>query len=173
MKLFGRTIFEEKNLETLYDFAQHGLLRASEQYDYAQPVAILTAPGNNKTAGQEKRKKKELTPKALYELKTLNQPAFAVNCDPGYIDEQIEVLIGKLTLLAKAQKPSKKNPFPIIGPEAYGRMECESMIQRLNNRRKFEEFQSNPDTIAFDEWPYTTSEAIQKLVTDHEHLTPW
>lgn len=175
MKLFGKTVFDKKVIEPLYDFAQFGLLSADGQsgYDYAQPVVAYavqageTAPGV-KAKESKKKNEPERTPKEIYELKTLNQPAFAINCGDAYIDEQLDILREKLVLLEKPrkQKAPKHALLYEAGPVMYGRQECESMIDRLNYRRRYAEFEQD-----FSEWAYTTSDAIRALMTAQKHLT--
>ena len=179
MHLFGRELFQ-KRVETLYDFAQHGILNGTSSMvvnDYVSFEPVVTYTGqtltNTNISATDKPKKKtapkiELTPKALYELKTLNIPEFSINCDLEYLSENIVLLREKLGLIPKPLKPKKPKYEPVaIESEqvTYGRKELESMVERLSNRFRFDEFKDG-----FAEWPYTTTEAIAKMLKAHPHL---
>lgn len=174
MRVFGKAVFGKKKVPQLYDFAQHGLLRMGDRYggEYATPVA---AGETEKSA--PKLKKKELSPKQIYVAKTLHQPGFQVNKDPEYIDEQIALLKDKLVVLgpgrgeapgfmASARALETYVAFSEDGAVRYGRFETESMIERLANRK-----QLTPEKEAqFNEWAYTTNDAVRDLLGKETHL---
>lgn len=188
MSFFGSKLFDRR-LNKLYDFAQNGILNnwgdnssVYQSYDFV-PVGAVTVNNNQvlSNVGQAKPKakpkpKKELTPKEIYTLETLNIPEFQINCEPEYLDDQIVLLQNKLGLLPMPPKPLKRRwfgfpevmmdvPPPMTAQESYGRQEIESMVERLSNRRKFPSAEKE-----FAEWPYTTSHAIADLLKKHGHL---
>lgn len=178
MKVFGKTLFERKVTPKLYDFAQHGLLRMSEGYgmELTQEVFTVqageTAPGVKKPKPKKEKEAIKLTPKGVFELKTLNKPEFAINCDPEYLNAEIEVLTGKLEVLAPTPSKKKKRGDPMQqlvsfdgGAVKYGRQEVASMKERLENRRLYKTYQDD-----FSEWPYTTNDAIREVLDKNKHL---
>lgn len=178
VKLFGAALFEKKRVEKLYDFAQHGILRMDTGFGidiYTQQVFAVgpgeTAPGVKQERGKTAKKAVELTPKAIYELKTLNQPAFSINCAAGYISSEIKTLDAKLELFGPKPKSNKKRSANELfgtgeaGAVKYGRQEVESMLERLKNRMFYE-----GKKAVFEKYPYTTNDAIRKVLAKHKNL---
>lgn len=184
MKLFGKDILKQKATEELYDFAQHGLLRISHGYgmDYAIEARLNTLT-TNVAAGLESPKEAEpapevdppKTPKELHKLGTLNQPEFEINVHPDYVDQLVAELKFKLEVMGKEKKQKKRKgrqgiqdylvPVSENAQVVYGRKEVESMIERLQARKKFGEFEK-----IFGEYVYTTTDAIRQLLADNKHL---
>jgi hypothetical protein len=174
MKIFGKSLFEKKATPKLYDFAQHGLLRMDLSGNpYTVDIPIF-AVGPGETAPGKKAKKKAaekevpmVTPKEIFNMKTLNKPKFAINCEKVYLDGEIETLKEKLDVLGKSPKNKKRTDFVAFesGAAKYGRFEVESMIERLGNRKVYSDFQE-----CYDEWPYTTSDALREMLAQHKKL---
>ncbi len=182
--IFGKALFEKKKGGTLYDFAQHGILRMSDGYgsEYAQVVEWQERVGDVnlaklKKAAKPVKKAKELSPKEVYIAKTLNLPEFELNTSIKFIDEQTEILRQKLDILGEGRgkkpgflaTPRELNDyisFSESGDVRYGRDEVLSMIERLNNRKNL--------TLElgeqFNEWPYTSNTAIRDLLSKQKHL---
>ena len=170
MQLFGIKLFEKKKVDKLYDFAQHGILRMQENYGETAYIELVTqdVPPNKKKVAKKKEVPKP-TPKEIYQLKTLNQPEFQVNADPGYLDKEIAILEKKLSLYPTPPKKKKKGVEGILmgegGAVAYGRKEVQSMIERLNNRRKISVVMAQ-----VNKYPHTTNEAVRQVLADNKHL---
>ena len=175
--LFGKDLFKKKNkpaVESLYDFAQHGVLNNPEFSSFnannyvswgtvstgSASVAVVpqTTPiqddASLKTKGKKDKEKKNITPKELHELKTLNQVDMAINCNEDYITENVAVLKDKLTFIDGDSGASK-----------YGKKELTSLIERLENRRNFGKYQNE-----INEFPHTTNEAISQVLDKEKHL---
>jgi hypothetical protein len=179
VKLFGKSLFEKKATPKLYDWAQHGILRMDSHYGEAyieltQQVYAVgpgeTAPGKKIKKPAAKKEERPITPKELFELKTLNKPAFAINCDPVYIDGEVATLKAKLEVLPpkpRIKKPRSGREYLIGegGAVSYGRQEVESMIERLTNRKLYEK-----NKKFFEEYPYTTNDAIREVLANHKKL---
>lgn len=189
MQLFGKSLFDKRTVDILYDFAQHGILRGTSNMDYGDYISIensmLTQRIDSleaKVKGKDPKKPekpKEFTPKEVFELKTLNIDDMQIVTDPEYIDDNVTILQDKLGLLPQIPKQPKRRmrfpwgqdvPMPAeayagSGVAEYSRREMLSMIERLQNRRKFKEFES-----VFGEFPYTTSEAISLMLKKHTNL---
>lgn len=108
-------------------------------------------PAENKKAEEEKV---EITPKGVYELKTLHDESFVLKTGTEYLDDQIETFKEKLGMI-------KASEFDMN----YGTTEIGSILMRLENRKKYEEFKE-----FFEEFPYTTTNKIKDLVKEHNHL---
>lgn len=184
-KLFGKDLFSFRkpiNVE-LYDFAKHGLLRSVE-YISVEDIDLNAISGDdeisrdyldkrdkNNKKYKEGLKKKKLTPKEVYELEALNDKKYSFSCDEKYIAKNIKSLQEKLSLLEKPKKSKNKNPFRramenhAFGASQYGYEELETVIERLDNRRKYEEYED-----LFNQWPYTTSELINNVLKENVHL---
>lgn len=105
-----------------------------------------------KPAKVEKKEKPKITPKRLFELKALNN-SFALNTDPKHVDEQISTFKDKLSLYKDKDSDYR------------GVNEISSILCRLENRKKY------PKSRKFyEEFPYTTTERIDRLVKQHDHL---
>lgn len=95
-----------------------------------------------------------LTPKGVYELKMLNEKSFKLNVDPKYVDEQITSFKDKLGLI-KAEEYDMR----------HGVNEIASVLLRLENRKKYKDV-----AAFFDEFPYTTTTKIDKVLKDNGYL---
>ncbi len=172
MKLFGMDLFNFKKPhdEFMYDFAQHGILHASADYGFLTTNTMSYAV---KQMEPEKPNHTPLTPKKLFQLKALNDNKFAIKTDAKYLSEQIEQIKEKLAMLGK-RKTVKVNPMYGIGPQEvpsenggvrFGRLEIESILERLENRKRIKEYKK-----ILDKYPHTTSELIAKVVSANSHL---
>lgn len=172
MKLFGKELLKEKKTpkrESMYDFAQHGVLNNPEfqsfnANDYVVWTSSVTGTSSTPTVSlvpketkKTKKEKKPITPKELYNLEVLNQVEMAINCSEDYINDNVSILEDKLHLVNRNESES--------GAVGYAKQELESLIERLENRRRFSEFQE-----AMNEYPHTTSEAIGAILQKEEHL---
>ena len=190
MRLFGKDLFKKQVIQEpiFYDFAQHGILKGTSNHidygDYIQLVDI--EPGEldtNKKKKPSKAKLQELTPKDVYNLGTLTIPAMQINCEHDYITDQVEVLEAKINLILPNKPKAKRIKLPkhlgglvadawevrsegdLSGVYKYAFQEMQSMVMRLENRRRYDEFKGG-----FDVWPYTTNEAISAVLSAHTHL---
>ena len=102
------------------------------------------------------KKKFNLTPKKLYELKFLNKKDFKINTDSTYVDEQIQTFKDKLSLIKVSEYDMSR-----------GKNEIVSLLVRLGNRKKL----SDSDIKDFfDEFAYTTTDRVNKVIANHSHL---
>lgn len=125
----------------------------------AETAVISTTVGDQsyvlaKKQQAEMKKKFELTPKKVFEMKFLNKKDFKINTDPAYVDEQIETFKDKLNTI-------KLTEFDM----SRGVNEIASIITRLENRKKYPEFKD-----FFENFAYTTTDRIQKIIDKHTHL---
>lgn len=176
MKVFGKELFNHKVKEELYDFAKHGLIRGTNHYD-TEAVYIDYAIENAKQGTSKKAKKKPeaptKTPKEVYQLESLNDADYKLNVDREYIENQIVSLSKKRDLLPEVKKVKKgRGANRVIeeltesyGASKYGRLELESIIERLENRKKFPSY-----STYFSEFPYTTSALINEVLKEHSNL---
>ena len=72
--------------------------------------------------------------------------------------------------LIPQSKRVKKDSGPAVfeeswGGSKYGYLELETLVERLNNRKKYEEHKE-----FFDEFPYTRSALINDVLADNGHL---
>lgn len=178
MKLFGKEILKRKQApKELYDFAQHGLLR-ERNFIGVSDLNLMAISGNDEISREytaqvaENNAKanagKSLTPKEVYLLESLNDEGFTLNCHFDYITKQADSLRRKAKLLPKEkQRDSRFTPvvFGDSGGVANGRLEVESMIERMENRYRYAEFKD-----FYDEFPYTTSARINDVLAEVTNL---
>lgn len=189
MGLFGRDLFTRKKTrqaEELYDFAKHGLLREVRHIgindidlgavsgDDESTVRYLesVATSNRKAKEAAKKKKKDLTPKEVWKLKTLNDNSYLLNTAEDYIYENVKSLQAKMALLPQPKKEKKKGRGVIniltessYGASKYGYEEMASLVERLENRRLYT---ANKDF--FEQYPYTRSDLINEVLAAHTNL---
>ncbi len=167
MKLFGRKLFNFKRKEKvieMYDFAQHGLLNGGSGNTISDYISFESAAVTVQPKKKRGRPKEKLTPKALYELKSLNDNDFNINVDESYLKEQLVDLEDKLSLF---DNPRRKTAIleSLSGGIKFAAGEILSIIQRLENRRKISQFKS-----ILEEYPHTTSRLINQVLKDNDHL---
>lgn len=156
MKLFGKDLFSKKKeiWEThLYDFQMHGGAGLGYLNEYVS-IEEAIAPSEPKARKKSAKTPKELTPKELFKLDTLQ-------------DHRFEIKVGK-DYITKEQKKLEKKIGLMIGDNGgnrYGRIELKSMIERLGNRLRIEEF---IDVI--EEFPHTSTARINDVVKEHSNL---
>jgi hypothetical protein len=154
----------------LYDFAQHGLIRGVSEY------GVLTEYVGSAVEVKEDKKRKAAkakeptpkTPKQVYQLESLNDKTYELNTDPEYLARQIKSLNKKMKLLPAAKKVNRNELVEVsesFGASKYGRLEIGTLIERLENRSKYEEHKE-----FFDQYPYTTSALINEVLAEHKHL---
>lgn len=169
--LFGKNLFgfkKPEKSEYLYDFAQHGLLSAYAPRYYDEFIEINSEADLLKSKSKKKKiEKPSALPKDLYDMKRLHDDKFQLNVDPDYIDDQVQQLKDKLDLLGKKPKPKKseKYDFGEPGAKKYAREEVESILERLENRRKLQAF-----ATIVNKYPHTTSDKINEVVQAHSNL---
>ena len=170
MKLFGKSIFEFKkrshngliasvsnSIEKspyLPNFFKSGRTDLSEMLYMADDKTQSEAIEKVKAEKKERDSKSEITPKNVYELKMLNDNSLKIKTDKEYVDEQIKDFQDKLTII-KASEDDFEN----------GTGEIHSILLRLENRKKYDEFKD-----FFNEYAYTTSGKIRELVNNHKNL---
>ena len=166
MKLFGKELFSfRKEAGQMYDFAQHGLISNNDTMQF------VTVSATESVAVPQRKKKKEpekiqITPKGIYEMKALNDNQFVIKADLEYIEQQIADAETKLDFIGKASKADRGQPNVIgIGAVVYGRMELESIIERLKNRKRLDEFKE-----ILEEYPHTISDLINDVIHNNSNL---
>lgn len=164
MKLFGKELFKKQKNKELYDFSQHGLIKnhGSNISDYISfsDGSILTSESNKKTKKAKiKEIRVEITPKGIYKLGSLNNNDFKIVSDDDYLAREITNCQKKLKLLPKIYRDNASSNL-------YAAQELESIIERLNNRKRLKEF-----TDILEEYPHSSSELINELLEKHNHLS--
>ncbi len=161
----------------MYDFAQHGIIDRSGPQGLIADFTPASLSNNMLSTNGKKGKKKvkveekkpEPTPKELHKLGGLNAKDFKINVDPIYIAEQIKQIDEKLEFIGKKPKVKKERGglswTDEVGGVTYGRMELESIRERLTNRLAIKKYQ---DTV--DQYPHTTNTLISELLKNHKHL---
>lgn len=159
MKVFGKNIFTKKKVSELYDFAQHGLVGSDVAiiFDNLINVEEETPEESAERAKRKKahRERPKITPKELYNLKSLNLPDMKLNCDLDYLDRESALLERKAKLILKKDSAKIR----------YGKEEVESLVLRLQNRKKYLEHKD-----FFEAYPYTTSVQIKQTVDGYNNL---
>ena len=178
IKVFGKSIFEFnkakreglpylaqneiKESACLLDF--YSMSRAESSIPLTQFVGISdvttvssSSPGVLSAAKKEEEKKDEeekKTPKDVYTLKLLNAEGYQINVSKEYVDAQLEDFKTKLEVIK-------------LSPNDMGRgvQEIASVIQRLENRRKYAEFAE-----FFEEYAYTTTTKIEEVLAKYSYL---
>lgn len=125
-------------------------------------ISMVAIPRGQVSGKGKKGKKKvvepkvdiRITPKGVYQLKTLNDETFKLNTDGAYIDQQISDFKDKLSLI-KSEEYDMRN----------GIGEINSVLMRMENRKKYAEFKD-----FFEEFPYTTTSKVMEMTKTHTHL---
>lgn len=164
MKLFGRSLFDwKKEPEYLWDFARWGLIKNSESNS---EIALFVSNQVQELEGVKKPKKRGrkpmqlvLTPKAVYEAKSLNANDFKFGTDEEYLSATITECKKKQELLPK---PPKGETY---GATFHAGKEIASIIERLENRRKLSGVKA-----VVESYPHTTSELINDVMEHHKNL---
>lgn len=176
IRLFGKSLFEAKKSygQAMYNTAFDYLKKSAFLPDFYQasgmgledgivgwqnvPTSIGMVVQGNATNDNEAAKIKEdrieKTPKEVYGLKMLNDLEFKIKVDPTYVDDQIETFKEKLSMIKSQEFDMNR-----------GTNEIGSMLMRLENRKKYPEFESY-----FEEFPYTTTAKMKNLVKEHDYL---
>jgi len=174
MKLFGKDLFGYRApAEQMYDFAQHGLLNVNYYPgEYLSTTSqMVIAASNSMYSEPAPEKPKRKTPKELYDLKALNDNKFAIKVDSSYLAEQEGLINDKLSFLGKEPKRKRNRRADVfdspyeLGGVTFGRKELQSILMKLKNRRRLNEFKE-----VVDKYPHTTSELINKVITENNHL---
>lgn len=171
IKLFGKSLFKFRSgkTEMLWGEASTGVRKSKYlpdfyegMNDYHGPSIMqlvkeepVSSPKKKKAVkGKKKIEKKKITPKGVYDLKLLDDNSFKLNTNAKYIDNQILDFKDKLNLIS-AEEYDMQN----------GVREISSVVIRLENRRKYAK-----NRKLFEEFPYTTTTRVNKLIKDHDHL---
>lgn len=181
MKLFGKDLLKQKKsqIEELYDFAQHGLLRERNFIGTAD-IDLMAISGDDEISQKylnevAENNKKALdgtskTPKEVYLLESLNDSGFKMNCEKDYVEKTVKSLVRKARLLPHEE--DKKTPWgsSMSSGVANGRKEVLSMAERMENRLKYGElihdadYQNQTFGDFYEQFPYTTSKKINDLL---------
>lgn len=172
IKVFGRSLFEirtkgsgfielgraenskSKQIPDFYagyNRGSYGLLDYVTPVDSDELMRSLKAKKDQPADGPDAKK---VTPKEVHDMKTLHSTSFRLITDKKYVDDQIAAFTEKLSLLKKTDE-DVRNAVAEVG----------SVLMRLENRKSYAAHKK-----FFDEYPYTTTELIQKLVAEHTHL---
>jgi hypothetical protein len=176
MKLFGIELFSfKKDPEVMYDFAQHGLL--SGNFGLVDNQVLTTTIGGMEGSSKYQRKLRPdatlISPKNLWKMGALNKNKFFIKVDHEYLKEQVAQIKEKLDLMGKRKKIKHNlndfsRPMPSTGENGdvmFGRMELESILERLENRGRIAEFQ-----LLLKKYPHTTSELVESIISNNSHL---
>lgn len=168
MKLFGKALFEHKPEVDLYDFAQHGLIRATEHFTYTVD-SFVSDQTETKSKVKKPKEPKTKTPKEVYNLKSLNDDKYEIVTDEDYIIKHAKSLKDKMALIPQKKVQRSRGQFEefveAYGASKYGYDEMESLVERLENRRKYAENEE-----FFSQFPYTRSELINNVLQEHGNL---
>ena len=171
LKLFGRNIFEfHKSSSSIYLMESDEQLkkathlpdfysltsRSSSTMDVVELSNDVTLSLGRKSKKKKKKKEVriEITSKAVYEMKMLNDESVKINTDEKYVNEQLEQFKDKLNLI-------KASTFDM----SRGTLEISSILIRLKNRKKYSQFKD-----FFENYAYTTTTKIDKLLKVHNYL---
>lgn len=168
IKLFGKSVFElNKGRDLFISSADEQLKKSAYLPDFSNThrynefidVIELPSPGISKGKKLEAIKDKskttiKLTPKAIYEMKMLNEKKFKVITDPEYIDEQLEQFKEKLDIVKLTKSDMSR-----------GVEEISSILIRLENRKKYKKFKD-----FYDNYAYTKTTKIDELISKHSYL---
>ena len=179
LKLFGKSIFEySKNKSSGYLIeAMEGAKTSKYLPDFYKgfaqddswiPLSVASLASTEVVAlenkikksmtgkkGEKKvEKKREFTPKEVYNLQMLNDKSFVMKADPEYVEKQIAEFKDKLGLVSSEEYDMRR-----------GVEEISSVLVRLENRKKYKQFENY-----YSEFPYTTSGKIAELVKEHDNL---
>lgn len=114
----------------------------------------LVAVPKSQQEQQKKVEKKKLSPKEVFELKTLNDKGFKLAVDPAYVDAQIANFKEKLTLIKGEEYDMRRGVEQIA-----------SILLRMENRKKYSTFNH-----LFEPFPYTTNTKIAAMLKEHDNL---
>lgn len=175
LKLFGKSLFSfsKENGGVMLLTAEEALKKAeylpdfytktsySQTFDSLIQVATWSGDtssndsksNDSKSSVKTKKPKAEITPKRLFQLKALNDPGFELKTDPAYVDEQIQTFKDKLALYKDKNSDYR------------GANEIQSILIRLANRKNYPK-----NKKVFEDFPYTTTEKVDRLVKQHDHL---
>jgi len=176
IKVFGKSLFEFKTKQKgfyldsavasikeskfLPDFREFNPTDVFSNYVVMESItggAVAVPQGTVDEAVKKAGKGKQnihLTPKAVYELKMLNDESFKLNVEESYVDQQLTDFKDKLALI-------KSEEYDM----ARGVKEIASIVSRLENRKKYylqDEF--------YSQFPYTSSSKIDEIVKKHNYL---
>ena len=164
--MFGIELFKS-GPKVLYDFAQHGIVTVTSLG--IELAASYTTVGGTPMLAEAKTIKEEkdrLTPKRLFQLKALNDNNFVINTQKQYLEKQIALVKEKIKLLPEPKKRKlRQEPMMEFGAVKYGREELKSILERLYNRYKINNFKKE-----LSKYPHTTSELISNVLKENKHL---
>jgi len=159
MGLFGTKLWAKKKVKKethLYDFAQHASNNSYGEYiRLVAEVEDVEEVNSSNEKVKARVKKPSATPLEIYKLGTLNQPQRQIIHSDEYIKAERDKLAKKLSLVRGSDS----------GATGYARQELRSMIERLGNRKRLEEFQP-----LLEKYPHTTTQAITDVVSGHSNL---
>lgn len=170
IKIFGKKLFEfNKNRGGLLVTESTSQMRESKYLpdfhrsnnDFSDWSVLALSNNNGAVVGQKEKKQKKpinnknlITPKGVYEMKTLNDKSFVLNTNVDYVEQQLKDFQNKLGLLKKEEYDMQR------GVEEVG-----SVIIRMENRKKYPEVKD-----FFEQFPYTTTSKIAELTNKEDHL---
>lgn len=184
VKLFGRSLFSLSKGGLLYESSINRAKESKFLMDFHKDTgqdtggivenwlavtntlagATLIGPGVDAQVKKAKAKAKKpepakdepkkLTPKEVHQLDMLRDESFKLNTDPKYVDAQLLDFKDKLALIQSEEYDMRR-----------GVNEIASIIQRLENRKKYGDFKKT-----FDEFPYTTTSRINSVIKGNDHL---
>lgn len=165
IKLFGKSLFEVKGNKGAIFLAEAQSSNKQSKYlpDFYNSQNFENTMSGYVSITELTAKKEEapkppepehLTPKGVHNLKLMHDDTFQLNTNPEYVDQQILDFKDKLALI-KAEEYDMSRGVVEIG----------SIVMRLENRKKYEEFKD-----FFEEFPYTTTSKIDDVVKAHAYL---
>lgn len=178
IKLFGKTLFEAKKSRANHFIELASNERKQSKYlpDFydgwndSNPISEYVVMQDISSGGavaipKDKLNKKgkktdgrkvhiELTPKGVYQCQMLNDKTFKLKVDPEYVESQLADFKDKLALITAEEYDMRR-----------GVSEINSVVMRLENRKKYEEFKD-----FFDQFPYTQTTKIKEMEKVHTNL---
>lgn len=171
VKLFGKSLFEFKkgSSNAIFQNSTAQIEKSKFLPDFhtnqgndwslSEYLVVEELPNPNKKKVSKKKSGRPakvitLTPKGVYEMKTLNSKGFVVNTDKKYVDEQVQQFKDKLSLIKASEYDMDR-----------GVIEIASILFRFENRKKYAKHRK-----FYDEFPYTTTSKINKVLEVHKNL---
>lgn len=170
IKLFGKNIFEFRNSKRdplldlvessrkeskyLQDFFGNTRHMFDDSMEISEIAIVADSEGKARDIPLGEEERIDITPKGVYELKLLNDEKFELKTDPEYVDQQLKDFKEKFGMI-KTEENDWRN----------GVKEIESIVVRLENRKRYGEFKE-----FFEGYAYTKTSKIQELLKKHTNL---
>lgn len=118
------------------------------------PVTVVVKKEDVKAQAAKEEAPPPPSPKEIFHLRTLNDDGYEIKTDDAYVDSQIESFEAKLKLISSEEYDMRR-----------GVQEIGSILTRLKNRKQYAEHRG-----FFEQYAYTTTALINKLLAEQSHL---